>query len=416
MTQSALAAEATTTKKGLQIGQPVAIGRHTGNRLLTLAAASAPVGSADPVDQALQAAARRQFDKPVPTATVEQIEPATPERRYSVVHLSNVNYPDGGHADRLLVYRGDLEAIMTDVKTNREDKFTLRRNAQPVYRAGYRPLGVASAEGTPDGKYGQLKIAGFVPLRTVAAGEPGGMVPGVAQAVEYLRLPTWSVALRVMHWMNVALILILSLTGIYIMNPFFGDAPGGGGGGHLMGWVRLIHFVAVGVWVAMSFVRVVMLFFSMNPLQRWPALWPLKNKHDLTNAWKVIKAYLFIDRHEAPVYVGHNPLQQVAYTGVYLMAVLQVVTGFALFAQYHMTSAFWRLMAWPSNFLSVPDLRLWHTAIMYLFWVFLVLHIYLAIRADSLERHGGLSSMVNGGIWLKKGTVTADDPRTYEAK
>jgi len=54
--------------------------------------------------------------------------------------------------------------------------------------------------------------------------------------------------------------------------------------------------------------------------------------------------------------------------------------------------------------------------IMFLFWAFLILHLYLAVRADSLERHGGLSSMINGGIWLKKGTVTADDPRTYDAK
>ena len=90
-----------------------------------------------------------------------------------------------------------------------------------------------------------------MPVRAVAAGAPGGMAAGVAQAVEYLRIPTWSVALRVMHWLNVALILILSLTGIYIVNPFFGEFPGSGDAGHLMGWVRLIHFVAAGVWVAM---------------------------------------------------------------------------------------------------------------------------------------------------------------------
>jgi Ni,Fe-hydrogenase I cytochrome b subunit len=45
-----------------------------------------------------------------------------------------------------------------------------------------------------------------------------------------------------------------------------------------------------------------------------------------------------------------------------------------------------------------------------LFWAFLMLHIYLAVRADTIERHGGLSAMISGGVWLRRGSHPVDDP------
>ena len=43
-------------------------------------------------------------------------------------------------------------------------------------------------------------------------------------------------------------------------------------------------------------------------------------------------------------------------------------------------------------------------------WAFVIAHVYLAIRADSIERHGGVSSMVNGGVWLRRGAKPEDAP------
>ena len=44
--------------------------------------------------------------------------------------------------------------------------------------------------------------------------------------------------------------------------------------------------------------------------------------------------YLFCRFDRGPHYIGHNPLQQVAYTGIYGVGLLAILTGFALYALY----------------------------------------------------------------------------------
>jgi len=412
MTHVAEAPNDTDTRmNGIQVGQPVFVGRTTGSRLMTLAAASGPADSTDPVDLALRAAVDVEFGGERPgNIIVEDFTPPMEGQLYSITDVRAMQYPDGPVAPRLRIYRGDLDAVLKLAKAGPETRAFLKKNAQPSYRVGYRPLGVATAELNWDGSVGPIRMQGYVPLRAAMK----GLRPAVSQIDEYVRIPLWHPTLRVLHWLNVFLITVMTVTGYYIANPFFGPEPTGADSGYFMGWIRMVHFIAAFAWIAMSIVRLFMLFFSRNKLSRWSALWPLKNKHDLRNLWKTVKSYLFIQRHEAPVFLGHNPLQQIAYTAIYGMALLQVLTGLALFGLYNMTSPIWRFFAWPLMFMSIPDLRLLHTVIMILFWVFLVLHLYLAARADCLERHGGMSSMFNGGVWIRKGTITADDPRTFE--
>ncbi|MPN19849.1 hypothetical protein SDC9_167222 [bioreactor metagenome] len=63
-----------------------------------------------------------------------------------------------------------------------------------------------------------------------------------------------------------------------------------------------------------------------------------------------------------------------------------------------------------AHWFGIPGVRFFHAAIMFLLWVFVIIHVYLAVRADSLERHGGLSSMINGGVWLRRGAKPVDAP------
>jgi len=124
---------------------------------------------------------------------------------------------------------------------------------------------------------------------------------------------------------------------------------------------------------------------------------------------RILLGYLLI-RHESPHYVAHNPLQQFAYTGIYIMAALQGLTGFALYGLYNVHNGFWALFQWPVDWWGAPTVRLIHYLIMLLFWAFLMLHIYMVVRAESIERHGGLSSMISGGVWLHRGSHHVDDP------
>ena len=392
----------------IQIGTAVSLGPTSAGRLVALAAAAAPDSSTDPVDVALVGETRAFYDEQrMPAVVVESFDPAVPERRHSVSRVTGLTYPDGMVADELFIMRGDLRSVVGAARLGPDRRLLLNTNASYVERRGYRPLGVASAPVGEDGAPGPFEVHGFVPVRTARARGFRGDVTGRTQ--EWVRVPVWPATLRWLHWLNVVAIILLTVTGFYIADPFF--TPGDGQRtGFFMGWVRFVHYAVSYGWVTLGAIRLYLLFFSRNRFVRWPALWPIKGKQDVRNLGRTISAYLLIHPDEAPTYIAHNPLQQLSYTAIYVMALLQVVTGFALYGLYDSHQWFLALLHWPVALLGAPTIRLIHYLIMLLFWVFLILHIYLAVRADTLERHGGLSSMFSGGVWLRKGSHPVDDP------
>ena len=56
--------------------------------------------------------------------------------------------------------------------------------------------------------------------------------------------------------------------------------------------------------------------------------------------------YLMIHPEKAPHYLGHNPLQQLSYTGIYLLAVLEIATGFTLYGQSNPGGLFYTAFGW----------------------------------------------------------------------
>lgn len=143
---------------------------------------------------------------------------------------------------------------------------------------------------------------------------------------------------------------------------------------------------------------------------RWETFWPLKKKQDWKHLGETLGFYLFL-RKECPLYVAHNPLQQLTYTSIYVLGAIQMVVGLALYALPHRYEGlFWQIMAAPNDWFGIPQMRLIHAAIMFLFWGFVIAHIYLAFRADSLERHGGISAMISGGVWMRRTSKPVDAP------
>jgi Ni/Fe-hydrogenase b-type cytochrome subunit len=252
-------------------------------------------------------------------------------------------------------------------------------------------------------------VHGFVPVRTVRA--RGFQPDAVGRPAEWVRVPVWPASLRWMHWLNVAAIVALTVTGFYIADPFFRPGPAvSPNTGYFMGYVRLVHYSVAWAWVTLGLVRLYLLFFSRDRFVRWPTLWPLKNRQDIRNTGKTLSAYLLVHPDEAPTYIAHNPVQQITYSGIYLMSLLQVVTGFALYGLNDPRSNLWRWFQLPVTWIGAPDVRLIHYLVMLAFWVFLVLHVYLAVRADTVDRNGGVSSMLSGGVWLRRGSHPVDDP------
>ena len=225
---------------------------------------------------------------------------------------------------------------------------------------------------------------------------------------DYQWVQLWNWPLRAMHWLAMASILVLIVTGLYIGRPYF--LTSGDTSMHfLMGKVRFVHFLAAGILIATAIVRAYWLFAG-NRFERWKALFPVARK-DWSNLVKQVKFYLLIQPEKAPHYLGHNPLQQFAYTGLYLLAGVMVLTGFAMYGQANPGGFFYSAFNWVGTlFGGMTVVRFLHHVLTWAFLIFIPIHIYLAIRADVLEHTGAISSVVSGGKFVPRAEAWEDGP------
>lgn len=215
---------------------------------------------------------------------------------------------------------------------------------------------------------------------------------------EYHWVYLWEWPIRAMHWAAAAALVVLVVTGLYIGKPYF--VTSGETSAHfLMGRVRFLHFAAAGVLVATAIVRVYWLFAG-NQFERWPALFPVRPR-DWVNGLRQIKFYLMIEPGKAPHYLGHNPLQQLSYTAIYALAGFMVVSGFAMYGESNPGGFFYTLFHRMGPLVGgMPRLRFLHHVGTWLFLTFIPIHVYLALRADLMERTGTISSIISGGRFV----------------
>jgi Ni/Fe-hydrogenase 1 B-type cytochrome subunit len=210
----------------------------------------------------------------------------------------------------------------------------------------------------------------------------------------------WHWPIRAMHWVAALSLTVLVVTGFYIGRPYFAPAPGETIDHFMMGRMRFVHFAAAGVLVATGIVRIYWLYAG-NRYERLTALFPLSGR-DLRNLLRVARKYLLMRWESGPHYLGHNPLQQIAYTGVYLIVLAQVATGFALYGLSNPDGFFYHVFGWQTLFLGgVPVVRFIHHALTWVILIFVPIHVYLALRADFTERGGAISSMISGGRFVR---------------
>jgi Ni/Fe-hydrogenase b-type cytochrome subunit len=245
-----------------------------------------------------------------------------------------------------------------------------------------------------------------------AQARPGGITIGrklARPSGAYRWVYLWGWPIRAMHWAAALSILVLIVTGFYIGRPYFIVSHGEASDHFVMGWMRFLHFAAAGVLVATAVVRVYWLFAG-NPFERWRALFPVFPR-DWINMWKQVKFYLMIRPEKAPHYMGHNPLQQLTYTGVYLVGAIMVATGFALYGQAQPGGFFYTVFGWIAPvFGGIQIVRFVHHVLTWVFLIFIPIHVYLAIRSDLLEHTGTVSSIITGGRFVRADIKYIDAP------
>ncbi len=223
----------------------------------------------------------------------------------------------------------------------------------------------------------------------------------------YRSVYLWHWPLRAMHWISGGAIVVLVVTGFYIGKPYF--MTGGEASSHfLMGWMRFLHFTAAALMIATGVVRVYWLFVG-NRFERWQALFPFRPR-DWKHMGMVLRKYLFIRPERTPHWLGHNPLQQLSYTLLYLVVLLQVVTGFAMYGLSNPGGFFATLFGWVAPlFGGIPIVRFVHHVATWYFLIFLPIHIYLSLRADLLHREARVSSIIGGFRFVREDVDFIDE-------
>lgn len=224
---------------------------------------------------------------------------------------------------------------------------------------------------------------------------------------EYRSVYLWHWPIRAMHWIAAACIVVLIVTGFYIGKPYF-FTSGSASDHFLMGRFRFAHFAAAGVLVATAILRVYWLWAG-NKFERFKALFPVKAS-DWKNLFKVARAYLFIRQEEAPQYLGHNPLQQLSYTGIYVLALAQVVTGFFLYGLSNPGGFFFDTFGWVGTLLGGAQVvRFVHHTLTWFWLMFIPVHVYLSVRADVLHKESTVSSIISGQRTVRADVEFVDD-------
>lgn len=205
----------------------------------------------------------------------------------------------------------------------------------------------------------------------------------------------YETAVRLWHWINALAITVLCVTGYLIGSPP-PSLPGEASSYFLMGYVRFAHFSA-GYVLAVGFLfRLYWAFVGNRYAQQifvppvWSRVWRWGFLYEL-------KWYLFLVR-DPKKYIGHNPLGHAAMSSFVIVLLFMMCTGFALYSQGKGIDSWqaalfgWVFAIWP----NAQDVHTWHHLGMWSIVIFVIIHVYAALREDILSRQSMISTIISG--------------------
>lgn len=209
-------------------------------------------------------------------------------------------------------------------------------------------------------------------------------------------LYVYEAPLRLWHWINALAIVVLAVTGFLISYPL-PSVEGEATNNFLMGYVRFVHFSA-GYILAVGLLGRLYWAVVGNHHARQLITLPVWDKQWWKDMLYMARWYAFLET-EARKFSGHNPLSHVAMVLVFGVALLVMVgTGFALYAEGKgmgswQHDVFGWIIALAGN---TQNLHTVHHAGMWVMILFVMIHIYTAVREDIMSRQTLISTIVNG--------------------
>lgn len=220
----------------------------------------------------------------------------------------------------------------------------------------------------------------------------------------FKRVYVWEIPVRIFHWTNVLSITMLTITGFIIADPPAILSNIEATDLHTFGLVRFAHFTAAYIFFFNMILRIYWAFVG-NQFASWKAFWPFSKKmwNNFIHVLK-IDILLFNEDEEdlSNVSIGHNSVASLSYIALFLLGLIQVFTGFALYADM----ATWglpKLFYWVIPFLGGEFItRTVHHITMWGFILFSIVHVYLVFYHDWLEGRGEVSSMFGGYKFVRR--------------
>ncbi|ASW04020.1 MULTISPECIES: Ni/Fe-hydrogenase, b-type cytochrome subunit [Paraburkholderia] len=222
---------------------------------------------------------------------------------------------------------------------------------------------------------------------------------GPAEAVTAVYV--YQAPVRIWHWINAAAIVVLAVTGYFIGSPI-ATRPGEASANFMMGYIRFAHFSAAYIFTIGMLGRVYWAFVG-NKHARELFHVPIFTRAYWSDLASMLRWYGFISKRPNR-YTGHNPLARFAMFFIFVLSsFFMILTGFALYSEGAQAGS-WEdhLFGWVIPLFGQPqDVHTWHHLGMWVIIVFVILHVYAAIREDIMGRQSVVSTIVSGYRTLK---------------
>jgi len=201
---------------------------------------------------------------------------------------------------------------------------------------------------------------------------------------------------RAWHWINALAITVLAVTGYFIGSPL-PTMPGEASDHFVMGYIRFAHFAAAYLFAIGLLGRIYWATVGNHHARELFSV-PLFTRSYWDDMLAMFKWYAFLtDRPNR--YVGHNPMARFAMFFVFLtVSVFMLFSGFALYGE-GLQRGSWadKLFGWVIPMMGQSqDVHTWHHLGMWALIMFIILHVYAALREDIMGRQSVVSTMISG--------------------
>lgn len=185
----------------------------------------------------------------------------------------------------------------------------------------------------------------------------------MTKEVSAVKAPRHHLPARIVHWINLIAMALLTLTGLDINYPFMGL---------MTGVMRNLHYFA-GIILVINIVA--RIYFAFAGKYRDADQWTIPGIKEI---FAVMRYYLFLGPHPKKT-KKYNGLQRLSYLGIAVLMLAQAFTGFAIGWPDGMFAGF---VAWTGGLAALRAIHLLGT---YVFIAFTLIHVYMVFVEDPQE-------------------------------